>query len=147
MNNIYNLYENVTYRFDEGKQSFTLSWDKSNNELNELMDNELSMVYGGENIFTNSSFVNVIKEQLNWIEGQTIHFNICNGLRVTIKILDNAYQDEYTFLELNGDGYLYIKEFRGNCHVCKDATEFITYKKNCYYNDLITENENPYILK
>ena len=147
MTDIYNLYENIAYKFNEGKQKMTLSWDKSNEEINELMNNEILLLYGQEDIFTNSSFVDIIKECVQWNEGQIIHFNIHVGVRVTIQILLNGYQEEYTFLEINGDGYLYIKEFRGNCNVCKDDTEFTTRKKNCYYNDLMSENEKPYILK
>jgi hypothetical protein len=149
MIDIYNLYENVSYKFDEDKRKFTVSWDKSNKDLCDLMENEVNMIYDQEDIFTNSSFIEFIKESVRWEEGQTIHFNIiCNSLRVTINILDNVYQDNYTFLELNGDGYLYIREFRGNCPFCRDETEYVSRKKKCYYNDLVADEKGySYILK
>jgi hypothetical protein len=153
MANVYTIYENVSYTFDEGKKRLYMSWDKSNLVLNELMFNELILSSDRKDIYTNLTFIDELKDSIKWKEGETIHFEIhftrycsSNG-RVYIQILEDAYQDAHTFLELNGDGYVYIREFQGNCICYKDETEFASVKVNCYYNELTNERENLFILK
>lgn len=150
---IYTLYENVSYEFNEGKKSLLMSWDKSNKELNELMYKELGMVFENPNIFINLTFIDEIKHHIQWKEGETIHLKISSNSssifrgKATIQILENAYQEERTFLELNSDGYVYIRKFCGNCISHIHETEFISLKINCYYNELVYERENLVIMK
>ena len=149
---IYTLYENVSYEFDEGKKSLFVRWDDFNVEVNDLIIKEMDYMYD-KNTFTNLSFIDEFKEHIHWEEGQTIHINISYSLtqifrgEITIKILEDAYHEHYTFLEVNGDGYLYLREFQGNCIANTCETEFTTHKINCYYNELVYERENLVILK
>ena len=149
MANIYNIYENVSFEFNEAEKSLYIRWDKNNVPLHELLSDEVNAMTD-KSLFTNLSFVDKIKECISWEEGQTIHFTLScarfggrirRGEKI-IKIAENAYQDEYTFLELNGDGYLYLREFTGSCIFHKDADDFTSHKLNCYYNEVTEERDN-----
>ena len=155
MTNVYNIYENVSFEFNEGEKSLYIQWDKNNVPLHELLSVEVNAMTD-KSLFTNLSFVDEIKDCISWEEGQTIHFTLSYarlGGKIrrgekTIKITENAYQDEYTFLELNGDGYLYLREFVGQCIFHKDADDFTSHKINCYYNELMKEREEfSFVLK
>lgn len=154
MADIYNIYENVSYEFNEAKKSLYVRWDKDNVPLHELLCNEVTAMTD-KNVFTNLNFVDELKEHIQWEEGQTIHFTLSFsrfGARIkskkTIKITEDAYNEEYTFLELNGDGYLYLREFVGQCIFHKDADDFTSHKINCYYNELMKEREEfSFVLK
>lgn len=154
MADIYNIYENVSYEFNEAKKSLYVRWDKDNVPLHELLCNEVNAMTD-KNVFTNLNFVDELKEHIQWEEGQTIHFTLSFsrfGARIkskkTIKITEDAYNEEYTFLELNGDGYLYLREFVGQCIFHKDADDFTSHKINCYYNELMKEREEfSFVLK
>jgi hypothetical protein len=154
MTDIYNIYDFVSYEFKEDIQSLYVRWDKENGPLHELLCDEVN-VMNDKSVFTNLTFVDELKQHIQWKEGHTIHFTVSFarfGFRpkaeTTIKIIENAYEDEYTFLELNGDGYLYLIEFRGNCIIHKDIQDFTRHKINCYYNELVEERENfMFVLK
>jgi hypothetical protein len=153
MTDIYALYENVTCEFDEGKKILRMHWDVSDETVNNLMFNELGVMYDKDTI-TNLSIINEFKEHIQWKQGETIHFNISatlNGMFTGdsyIEIIENAYEEQYTFLEINGDGYLYLREFNGDCIYHKCESEFLSHKINCHYNDLVREEKDaPYILK
>lgn len=154
MADIYNIYENVSYEFKDSKKSLYVRWDKDNVPLHELLCNEVNTMTD-KTIFTNLTFVDELKEHIQWEEGQTIHFTLSFsrfGARIkseqTIKITEDAYNEEYTFLELNGDGYLYLREFVGQCIFHKDADDFTSHKINCYYNELMKEREDfSFVLK
>jgi hypothetical protein len=153
MNDIYSLYENVTSDFDEGKKILKMHWDVSNESVNNLMFKELGVMYD-KDTYTSLSIINEFKDLVQWKNGETTHLNISatlNGMFIGesyIEIIENAYQEQFTFLEIDGDGYLYIIEFNGNCiyHTCRE--EFTRHKINCHYNDLVQEEKDcPYILK
>jgi hypothetical protein len=148
MTDIYSIYETVSYEFNEDKQSLYVRWDKGNDQLHELLCHEVNAMTDNT-VFTNLSFVDELKEHIHWEECQTIHFTVSFarfGIRgraeKTIKISESAYEDEYTFLELNEDGYLYLIEFRGNCIIHKVVEDFTRHKINCYYNELVEERKN-----
>jgi hypothetical protein len=153
MAEVYTLYENVTRNFDEGKKILMMRWDVSDETVNNLMFQELGACYD-KNTFTNLSIITEFKEHIQWKQGDTIQLNISSTLtdmfrgETHIEIIENAYQELYTFLEINGDGYLYLKEFCGDCICHRCETEFTSHKINCYYNDLVQEErDSPYILK
>ena len=147
MANIYSIYNSVSYEFKEAKKSLYVRWDKENVPLHDLLCDEVNAM-SDKTIFTNLTFVDELKEHIHWEEGQTIHFTLSIarfGDRIkaetTIKIVEDAYNEEYTFLELNGDGYLYLREFVGQCIFHKDIDDFTSHKINCYYNELVEERE------
>ena len=154
MAGFYSLYENVTSEFDEGKKILRMHWNVSDETVNNLMIKELGVLYD-KNTFTNLSIINEFREHIQWKQGETIQLNISTTItgmfagETYIEIIENAYEEQYTFLEMNGDGYLYLREFNGDCicnHNCE--TDFTSHKINCYYNDLVQEEKDaPYILK
>jgi hypothetical protein len=153
MTEIYNLYENVTREFDEGKKVLMMRWDVSDDMVNNLMFQELGVCYD-KNTFTNLSIITEFREHIHWKQGDKIQLNISSTLtnmfrgETHIEIIENAYQELYTFLEIDCDGYLYLKEFNGDCIYHKCETEFTSHKINCYYNQLVQEElESPYTLK
>ena len=147
MANIYSIYNSVSYEFKEAKKSLYVRWDKENVPLHDLLCDEVNAM-SDKTIFTNLTFVDELKEHIHWEEGQTIHFTLSfarfggrTKAETTIKIVEDAYNEEYTFLELNGDGYLYLREFVGQCIFHKDIDDFTSHKINCYYNELVEERE------
>jgi hypothetical protein len=148
MADIYDIYNSVSYEFKEAKKSLYVRWDKENVPLHELLCDDVNAM-SDKTIFTNLTFVDELKEHIHWEEGQTIHFTLSfarfggrTKAETTIKIVEDAYNEEYTFLELNGDGYLYLREFVGQCIFHKDMEDFTSHKINCYYNELVQEREN-----
>ena len=148
MADIYSIYETVSYEFKEAKKSLYVRWNKENVPLHELLCDEVNAM-SDKTIFTNLTFVDELKEHIHWEEGQTIHFTLSfarfggrTKAETTIKIIEDAYNEAYTFLELNGDGYLYLREFVGQCIFHKDMEDFTSHKINCYYNKLVEEREN-----
>jgi len=148
MADIYSIYESVSYEFKEAKKSLYVRWNKENVPLHELLCDEVNAM-SDKTIFTNLTFVDKLKEHIHWEEGQTIHFTLSfarfggrTKAEITIKIIEDAYNEAYTFLELNGDGYLYLREFVGQCIYHKDIEDFTSHKINCYYNELVEEREN-----
>jgi hypothetical protein len=148
MADIYSIYDSVSYEFKETKKSLYVRWNKENVPLHELLCDEVNAM-SDKTIFTNLTFVDELKEHIHWEEGQTIHFTLSfarfggrTKAEITIKIIEDAYNEAYTFLELNGDGYLYLREFVGQCIFHKDADDFTSHKINCYYNELMEEREN-----
>jgi hypothetical protein len=148
MADIYSIYDSVSYEFNEAKKSLYVRWNKENVPLHELLCDEVNAM-SDKTIFTNLTFVDKLKEHIHWEEGQTIHFTLSfarfggrTKAETTIKIIEDAYNEAYTFLELNGDGYLYLREFVGQCIFHKDMEDFTSHKINCYYNELVEEREN-----
>jgi hypothetical protein len=154
MDGFYSLYENVTSEFDEGKKILRMHWNVSDETVNNLMIKELGVLYD-KNTFTNLSIINEFREHIQWKQGDTIQLNISTTItgmftgETYIEIIENAYEEQYTFLEMNGDGYLYLREFNGDCICHRNCeTDFTSHKINCYYNDLVQEErDSPYILK
>ena len=148
---IYNFYEFVTQEFDEISGKLTLKWDRNNTTLHELMLSESNNLYD-RTTFVNLSYVDYIKEHINWKEGDPIYYKVSvNPMmrsKMTIQLIPNAFEEEYTFIELDSYGYLYLREFRGTCMSNKSPTEFDSHKIDCVYNDN-TDNEKTltYVLK
>lgn len=148
---IYNVYDFVTHEFDEAKGKLTLRWDRNNSIVNELMLRESVNLYDRTS-FVNLLYVDYIKEHINWKEGEPIYyktsFNPMMRSKMTIQLVSNAFEEEFTFIELDSYGYLYLREFRGTCVSNKSPTEFDSHKLNCVYNEY-TDNEKTlsYVLK
>lgn len=147
---IYNFYEFVTQEFDETKGRLVLRWDRNNTELRDLMINEEIHLYD-KSAFINLSYVDYIKEHTNWEEGQTIYYKTISNYfirsKLVFEVITNPFEDEYTFVEINSDGYLYLREFRGTCMSNKSESQFASHKINCFYNECADSRNRPYILK
>jgi len=147
---IYNVYDFVTQDFDERTGKLYLRWDRGNSTLQELMIREDEGLY--DNSFINLSYVDYIKSIVNWKEGETVYYKTTSNCilrnRMSIEVLTNPFVDEYTFVELNSDGYLYLREFTGDCMCDKDPIYFTSQKINCFYNECVEQDKNqPYVLK
>jgi len=143
------LYDNVSYTFDETKRVLCIKWDKNNTDVSELMNREIEGMYN-KTAFTNLSFIEVVKDYIQLEEPQTIYIKVTPSMsrcKICIEILENPFHDNFTFLELNENGYLYLKEFDGVCVIHADEEEFTTHKINCIYNDTMYSNEHSVILK
>ena len=133
---VYTLYNKVSYNFNKDKKSLSVRWEVFDIEVNDLMLKEIGVLYD-KNTFTNLLFIDEFRQHLQLDERETIRIHISYTLpelfrgEITIKVLEDAYQQHFTFLELNGDGYLYLMEFQGNCIANVDATEFTYHKIDC----------------
>ena len=138
--NIYNLNEFVTYDRIPERKMMTVNWESSNTELTNLMCRENSVI-GRSDYYTNSLWVNEMKNILMWEEGKS--FNIIIYKRFDdnkLIIQENVTfhpESRYAYLKIDENGYLMIKlPLLQKFNRC-----------NCLYNDLWDQERSPYTLK
>ena len=136
--NLHNVYDFVTYEHDLLIQVLFVKWDKNNEVVNNLMENE-----GYQSLTEKRGFlwIDKLKEITNWSDGDIINiigsFPHNNG-RLTITWEFNKTKSARHILIL-GDGYFYKRDYK------QDYKPLV--KVECLYNDLMDDNVLPYILK
>lgn len=141
--NIFNLYDHVTMTFDGNL--LKIEWDYKNPTLNSLMLLEKQpYTFVGDKHMYSCKWVEEIKKKLSWQVGTPIHIRIqplhTDG-RFWITIY-NEPQDCYIYEKIDEDGYLISAYYTFYNSCCIDLV-----KVNCYYNDLLDEEQSPYTLK
>jgi hypothetical protein len=136
--NLHNVYDFVTYEYNLLIQVLCVKWDKNNEVVNNLMENE-----GYQSLTEKRGFlwIDKLKEITNWSDGDIINiigsFPHNNG-RLTITWEFNKKKSAQHILIL-GDGYFYKRDYK------QDYIPFV--KVDCLYNDLMDDTVLPYILK
>jgi hypothetical protein len=146
--NFQNVYENVTYKYinNERENALYIYWDRSNRDINSLMNHELSIYrkYEYEKIKFNAEWVKKIKECVGWIQGQVINFNIDRlGNGMSKFVIYGDFTRVLNPIQINGDGYLCIPYYER----FPEYTNFIYIKCNCLYNDSLDGDNEPYVLE
>ena len=139
--NVYNLNDFVTYERPPERNILKITWVHSNVELTNLMIRENSII-GRKDCYTNSLWVNEMKNILMWEEGKSFNVIIYRRFQDNNKLIikeSGALQptSRFAYLKIDENGYLMIKpplvETFDRC--------------NCLYNDLWDEERGPCILK
>lgn len=131
--NLYNIYDYVSYDLQDNVLQIT--WDETNPVVNVLLIPEKSPY--NPRVKYSCMWVQTMKEYLFWEEGIKIPLDIkstCDGeFRV---VIGDETTDDFNFAEIGGDGCLYIRQFDNNSNLKK---------VNCIYNDLVDNDEDPYV--
>lgn len=142
--NLYNLYNYVTYNFDEN--ILNIYWDIMDNNVNNLMMLERRMFlldYKSQNKCS-CFWVNELKKYISLKQDKKTYIKCVsfrNGI-IQIFIYDRNIEMFATEM-IDEDGYFFIRN-----REYFDGGHTIPLKKcNCLYNDMIDEEKDPYILK
>ena len=137
------LHDHYTYEILHEQQKILLKWDAKNIPLNQLMSNEHSMSCDPEIYYFNGMWIDIIKSVFEWENG--IEFGISMyhyvqfGTLVIYKLKNIGFK--YYNFKIDEDGYFCVKPFR-------DSIRQDNYVRcNCLYNDLLDDENKPYILK
>jgi hypothetical protein len=143
---IFNLYDHITYKYDDEAQILYVNWDINNKVVDSFMNEERTPYNYPhyKHFYTNKYncfWVEELKKCLSWEVGSRIHINIKSSLDGNFHICVCDYQENrFIYEEIGEDGYLYINPY-----------EYIFEKKlekcNCVYNDLLDNGDIPYVLK
>ena len=142
--NLYNLYDYVTYMFDE--DILNIYWDPINKSVDDLMMLERRMfLLDYKSQYKCSCFwVDELKKCVSWEHGKKIYMKCVsfrNGL-IQVFIYGRDIQMFGTEM-IDENGYLFIRN-----NECFDGGRNILLKRcDCVYNDIINEDQLPYILK
>jgi len=132
---VYNLEDFITYTIVPERRRLVITWDKTNRILHTLICNENSLIFN-KNYYKSCLWVNEMKRILEWEQGKS--FNISMYLDMNfIPYKIHIYETQYTFLKIDENGYLMMKPPNTETYdLC-----------NCLYNDLLNEENSPYIMK
>jgi hypothetical protein len=134
--NVYNVNEYVTYERIYERGILIITWDSSNADLTKLMCQENSFV-GRKGCYTNSLWVNEMKNILLWEEGKSFNVVIYKNFSDSKLVVKRAATSYSPFLKIDENGYLMIKPlFIQSFERC-----------DCLYNDLLDEENSTYTLK
>jgi len=145
--NFHNLYEQVTYRYSNNihENALYMYWNNTNNDINNLMNHEMSIykIYDYKNIKYNALWVSKLKECVGWKKDDVISFHIeilKQGI-VKFVVVDPRYV--LNTLQINEDGYLCLPYYE----IFDEFTNVVYIKCDCDYNELLDEDNDPYVLK
>jgi len=141
--NIFNLYDYV--RCDIEGNLLKISWDSNNPILNSLMMKERQPYsFVNENCMYSCKWVEEIKKHICWEAGNPIHIRIqelhTDG-RFWVYFYDKP-QEGSVNEKIDENGYLITAYY-------SFYTSYVTdlIRVNCYYNDLMDEEQSLYTLK
>ena len=142
--NLFNVYDYVTYKFRDN--ILIVSWNNRDKNIDTLMCHE-RQPYHYQNDNTkkyNCQWIDELKNSISWKRGETIKIRInasrSGEFRITINPNPIDKIMRFVYEEIGEDGYLYISPYnRGFWPILE--------KCNCLYNDILDENDEPYVLK
>ena len=143
---IYNLYEHVTYDYDDINKCLRISWDDRNTQINTLILNE-KFFFNDIDHLTSHYWVEEIKRVSDWCIGETLYINVLKYIlneKGQMKIFwsKNGGNLHRRYEQISEDGYLYVNWYDDKVQLNNMI------KKDCLYNqdwELIIEY--PYVLK
>lgn len=145
---IYNLYDNVTYEYYEDTKSLRVSWNRKNICVHNFMKHERIPYIVGKKY--NAYWIDVIKRCGNWVKGCVLKLLIkdiskCNCNEFIVQVLDDGYSG-YIWELIDEEGYLCIRQYGT---VVRNINNYKEYMKqcDCVYNEMVHQEEKPYILK
>jgi hypothetical protein len=139
---IYNIFNHVTCEFDNDNQCIHLLWDRTNEKIDKIMNEERFYDLQISNIIYNCMWVEEIKKNINYEPGMTIYFykSIINSDMISIyfKYENNGM---WYHQKLDEEGYLLIREIHNEAYTKKYI------RCNCVYNEILEQESTPFILK
>ena len=138
---VHTLNEFIHYHIFPESRQIVITWDTSNDELNYLMRNEYRFL-GSSEYYNNSLWVNEMKKVIGWDFGMCfileIHSYLTNE-RLVIQISSGRNNISSYSLRIDEYGYLGI---------CPNYNNYMEYIRcHCLYNDMLDEENEPYVLK
>lgn len=118
-----------------------ISWDISNILIHKLMVYESNLLECYDNHIHSCFWVNIIKELTNWISGIIIYINVRSWGDGLMKIEFSSEIFKNYSSTIDDNGYFLVKEY------IQDIGYGELYKFHCIYNEILDDNNNPYILK
>ena len=140
--NVFNLYEHVVLEFENN--ILKISWDNTNPILNSLMLLESQpYLVAGENTMYSCKWVGDVKKHMSWEVGKPIHIHIQHYVKGIFWVyIYNKPQDRLICEKIDENGYLIA-----TTHTFHESYYCDLVRVNCYYNDLLDEEDIPYTLK
>ena len=137
--NLYNVHEYVNYQVLM-LNTVIITWDTTNKKIHDLMRRE--ELFRKNNRAKNCLWLNEVKRVWNWKQGEEmylyIQINIQKTRFVVYTVEPNTRRN--VCIKIDENGYLRVKKI-----ISLDDTIFE--KINCVYNDLLDEEDEPYVLK
>lgn len=151
---IYNMYDYVTYEYDENNKVLGIFWDNNNIELNKLLigDMDCFTYKHDDNKKYSCLWIDELKKYIDYREGDRIPFQIKLKYGYFHIFVNSDIDRKFIFEEIREDGFLYICPF-GDVLSYLQGTPITSElyptlnKCNCLYNDDMNENNYTYILK
>lgn len=137
---IFNLGEHLHYEIVPETQQVVITWDTEISGLNYLMRYEYIKLATDEYL-TSSMWVTEIKKIWKWEQGKAftlVAYSYLTRERLVIQMIQDKYIPTFS-LRIDEDGYLTI---RPDSHENKEYV-----RCHCWYNDLLDEEMEPYIMK
>jgi len=137
---VLNLHEYLRYDLTNVTGRVTIMWDGSNRTVNSLIMKDTFIK--NDDYYANALWVNVVKQLLNWEKGTILNISV-QEFHDLHKII--IHQPMYLSMKpvnfrIDEDGYLFMNR------VNAPNNEMYT-KCSCLYNDLLDEENYPYLLK
>lgn len=142
--NIYNVYEHVTYEFNENV--IKIIWDHTNTQVNELMvlEAKLFLIKHIQIQKASCCWVDILKKYTEWENGEKIYFKGVSSRKGLIEIIIYMIKVEVFGAEIiDENGYLLLRDYETS----NNEYTSIRKKCDCIYNDLLDQGNDPYILK
>jgi hypothetical protein len=143
---IYNLYEHVTYDYDDINNCLRISWDDRNTQINNLIINE-KFFFNDVNHLSSHYWVEEIKRVADWSLGEILYINVLKYIldeKGQMKIFWSKKTGNLhrRYEQISNDGYLYVNWYDDKLQLNNIV------KKDCLYNqDWEQIQEHNYILK
>ena len=141
---IYNIYDYVNYEFKNN--ILYIRWDPVNKHINDLLFKErIPYNYAYTNKYLYScDWVNELKRHISWENGQKVYIRVVSPSDGEIRVIiyDNL-PVSLVFEVINEDGYLFTPANIRYTNVFDYSLE----RCNCVYNNILDEENQPYIFK
>jgi hypothetical protein len=145
---VYELYDDIVYEYYPEIQTLRMIWNKNNIPLHNLMKKE-RIPYQAELKYT-ALWVGKLKWFVNWKKGNELFISIkdiskCASNEFIIQVLNTVSHNTFIYEMIDKEGYLRVR----NYGVKRDIHNYEEYMKrvDCVYNEIVDEENEPYILK
>lgn len=107
---IHNVYNYVSFEYNEKKQMLCIIWDSNNKIVNKIMNNE--SLTRDEGNLCNHYWVNEIKKVSGWVIGNRLYLRVyyfyTGMFCVKFKYTTNGV---YAYEEIDEDGFLLLRKY------------------------------------
>lgn len=105
-----NPYDFVEYDYHEDRNILYIKWDHHNKELDDVMTEDASMQDVG--LYYNHSWVEKIKDIVNWEPGNVIYIRSCYVYRGKFHIsIKSGRNNIYAYEQIDSEGFLRLRKF------------------------------------
>ena len=136
---IYNVYDFVTYSFNESRREFIISWDSLNTEVENIMKCE--KIPYDKDVKYSAVWINELKKCVGWEKGMELQLASRYSYRsdrsgiFIITVLKQFYDGQiYEFIDK--DGYFRVRQYTTKAVISTQGKNSRQMELcNCLYND------------